>query len=88
MLHKLNVLPSARRRGIGGALVIAAETHAHELGAREMTLWSDTRFIESHALYAKLGYERLPGTRDLHDLSNTTEYCFRKGLQAGFDARK
>ena len=50
MLHKLNVLPSARRRGIGGLLVTAAETYAQERGAREMTLWLDTRFIESHAL--------------------------------------
>lgn len=80
MLCKLNVLPAARRRGIGRALVARAEAAARAGGATEMELWSDTRFTESHTLYESLGYRRLPETRALHDRSNTVEYHFRKML--------
>jgi len=80
MLYKLNVLPRARRRGIGTALVGEAAAAARARGARRMVLWSDTRFVESHALYAALGYEKMPRTRALGDLSNTVEYGFRKDL--------
>lgn len=80
LLHKLNVLPDARRRGIGRGLVERAEDAARAAGAREMALWSDTRFTESHALYAALGYLREPETRELGDLSNTREIRFSKPL--------
>ena len=80
MLHKLNVLPSARRRGIASALVREAEAAARARDAVRMVLWSDTRFIESHALYASLGYEKIPVTRELGDRSNTVEFRFRKSL--------
>ena len=80
MLHMLNVMPTVRRQGIGTALVRNAELIAGTLGAVRMVLWSDTRFIESHALYATLGYQRMPTTRELGDLSNTVEYRFQKSL--------
>jgi len=80
MLHKLNVLPAARRRGIGSALVRAAESAAREQDAVRVGLWSDTRFVESHVLYRSLGYERMPESRMLNDLSETEEYRFRKSL--------
>lgn len=79
-LHKLNVLPEARRRGIGAALVREAESAAREQGAVRMVLWSDTRFVGSHALYESLGYVRMQETRRLNDLSKTTEYHYRKSL--------
>lgn len=80
MLHKLNVLTEARRRGIAAALVREAETAARAQDAVRMALWSDTRFVESHALYISLGYEKMPMTRELNDLSNTVEIRFRKTL--------
>ena len=80
MLHKLNVLPAARRNGIASLLVREAEMLARASDAARMVLWSDTRFGESHALYATLGYERMPRTRTLDDHSNTVEYRFRKSL--------
>jgi putative acetyltransferase len=79
-LHMLNVMPTARRQGVASALVRGAELAARTADAVRMVLWSDTRFIESHALYEALGYQRLPTTRELHDLSNTVEYRFRKSL--------
>jgi putative acetyltransferase len=45
-----------------------------------LELWSDTRFVDAHRLDARLGYRRLPGTRDLHDRSNSTEYHYAKSL--------
>lgn len=80
MLHKLNVIPTARRHGIATALVREAETAARAADAVRMVLWSDTRFVESHAFYASLGYEKIPLTRELGDLSGTVEYRFRKSL--------
>ncbi len=49
-------------------------------GASRMLFWSDTRFMDAHRLYEKLGYARVGGTRDLGDISNSKEYCFEKGL--------
>jgi putative acetyltransferase len=80
MLHKLNVLPEVRRSGIGASLVREAETAARAQGAARMVLWSDTRFVGSHALYDSLGYGRMRETRQLNDLSDTEEYCFWKSL--------
>jgi len=80
MLHKLNVLPAARRHGIATALVSEAEGAARAAGAARMALWSDTRFVESHAFYAALGYEKMSETRALNDLSRTVECEFRKSL--------
>ena len=45
--------------------------------------WSDTRFLDAHRLYERLGYVRTGETRDLHDLSNTTEFFFVKELESG-----
>lgn len=80
MLHKLNVLPAARRNGIASLLVREAEMLARAHDAARMVLWSDTRYSESHALYARLGYQRMPRTRTLDDLSKSVEYRFRKSL--------
>jgi N-acetylglutamate synthase-like GNAT family acetyltransferase len=80
LLHKLNVLPAARRLGLAAALVREAEAAARAQDAVRMALWSDTRFTESHAFYASLGYEKIPVTRELGDLSGTVEYRFRKSL--------
>lgn len=80
MLHKLNVLPAARRQGVASALIRNAELIAGSLGVTRIVLWSDTRFVESHAMYAALGYVQLLTTRELDDLSNTVEYRFQKTL--------
>jgi GNAT superfamily N-acetyltransferase len=80
VLHKLYVLPTARRAGLATALVREAEAAARARDAVRMALWSDTRFTESHAFYASLGYEKIPLTRTLGDLSGTVEFRFRKSL--------
>lgn len=77
-LKSLYVARAWRRRGYAAALVGAVERVARARGANQVQLWSDTRFRDAHRLYRKLGYEQLPGSRVLHDPSNTVEWCFRR----------
>lgn len=73
-----------RRRGYAAALVGLVERTARERGSAQVELWSDTRFLDAHRLYARLGYAKTDETRELHDLSGTTEYRFLKDLGARF----
>ncbi len=75
-LKRLYVGAGARGQGVGTWLVRHVEAVARERGGGEVDCWSDTRFADAHRLYERLGYERLPETRDLHDPSHTTEYHF------------
>ncbi|MEZ5667019.1 MAG: GNAT family N-acetyltransferase [Alphaproteobacteria bacterium] len=79
-LHKLYVHPDARRGGLGRRLTALVEAAARDRGAARIELWSDTRFETAHRFYRGLGYTRTGRTRDLHDLSNTTEFHFEKRL--------
>jgi putative acetyltransferase len=79
-LRMLYVHRNWRKRGLGTRLVALVEAEAASRGAREVFLWSDTRFEDAHRHYERLGYTRAAETRELHDLSNTVEYQFRKEL--------
>ncbi len=79
-LHKLYVSNRARRAGLGTELCRLVESEARRQGARFLELWSDTRFRDAHRLYERLGYVRLEGTRELHDLSRTLELHYQKPL--------
>jgi ribosomal-protein-alanine N-acetyltransferase len=52
----LGVVPSARRRGLGAALLRAAETRAGDAGARSMFLEVSADNLAARALYAAAGY--------------------------------
>ena len=79
-LKKLYVGQRARRQGLGRRLIELVEDAAREAGLPRIELWSDTRFTAAHAVYEKLGYEPSGQTRDLHDLSHTTEFHYSKVL--------
>jgi GNAT superfamily N-acetyltransferase len=81
-LVKLYVAPHRRRQGLGQTLVKWVEQQALARGATGIDLWSDTRFGSAHRLYERLGYAPTGATRDLHDLSQTTEFAFHKPLPA------
>jgi putative acetyltransferase len=81
-LFKLYVDHACRRRGLASRLADLAEAEAARLGAARIEFWSDTRFVEAHRFYAARGYAGGVETRALHDLSNTVEYRFEKGLTA------
>ena len=79
-LHRLYVRPDRRGRGLGERLVRLMEGEARGEGARRMVFWSDTRFTTAHRLYTRLGYRPTGETRELGDISNSSEYRFEKEL--------
>ena len=82
-LKSLYVARAARRRGLGDRLTALVEDEARRRGATFVELWTDTRFADAHRLYERRGYVRGPDTRELHDLSKSVEYYYRKELGAG-----
>lgn len=79
-LKSMYVAAAARRSGLGGHLLRLVEAEARRRGADRLALWSDRRFTTAHAFYERHGYVRLPETRDLHDLSDTTELRYLRQL--------
>ena len=79
-LRKLYVAREARRQGLGARLSGLVEAEARARGASFVDLWSDTRFKDAHRLYERLGYLRGAQTRELHDISRSVEYYYRKEL--------
>ena len=81
-LKRLYVAPEARRRGLASRLLALVENAARRHGARWIELWSDTRFVEAHAFYLAHGFARTGAARTLDDPSHTTEYAFRRKVDA------
>jgi len=79
-LKSMYVAAAARRQGLARRLEALVREQARRRDAHRVELWSDTRFSEAHATYTALGYEQLPGERNLHDLSHSFEYPFAKQL--------
>ncbi|MGI8869750.1 MAG: GNAT family N-acetyltransferase, partial [Mycobacteriales bacterium] len=79
-LKSLYVAAAHRRVGIASRLVDVIERTARSWGAARVGLWSDTRFVEAHAFYARRGYVASDATRELHDRSATVEREFVKRL--------
>ena len=79
-LKRLYVARKYRGSGLANKLMALVYKAAVETGAQAIEAWSDTRFFEAHGYYLKHGFEKQPETRDLHDLSNSTEYHFIKKL--------
>jgi putative acetyltransferase len=79
-LKKLYVEAGERKSGLGGRLCELVIAAAEERGATFVDLWSDTRFETAHAFYERRGFQRDGTTRELHDLSDTVEYYFRRAL--------
>ncbi len=76
-LKKLYVDQDFRGTGIGQYLVEYIISQARSLNARELVLWTDTRFTKAHRLYEKMGFVKGPTARKLADKSNTEEYSYR-----------
>jgi putative acetyltransferase len=79
-LKRLYVAGSHRRRGIASTLTLAVADRAAALGATALFAWSDTRFLDAHRMYERLGFTRSAVTRDLDDPSCTCEAHFRLAL--------
>jgi GNAT superfamily N-acetyltransferase len=79
-LERLYVNPRWRRRGLAHTLTDLVEEAAAGLHAREIELWSDTRFETAHRFYQARGYVRVGPDRELGDLSHTREHHYVKAL--------
>lgn len=86
-LKKLYVDRSTRGTGLGTRLVRLVEAEAARRGAKVLELWSDTRFLDAHRLYERLGYRRGTELRELHDLSGSVEYHFAKPVALSKETR-
>ncbi len=78
-LSRLAVSASARRRGIGRALVVRCEEIAHAEGWQAIALWSRPYQGAAHRLYESRGYRRVPGRDDV-DASGHARLVFRLNL--------
>ncbi|SNY92110.1 putative acetyltransferase [Cohaesibacter sp. ES.047] len=76
-LFKVYVAKSARGQGLAWSMYNLATDLIDERGGKAIRLWTDTRFVEGHAFYDKIGFERVPVVRFLGDVSDTWEYCYR-----------
>lgn len=79
---KMYVTASQRGTGLAQGLLDGAEAHAVGRGAREIRLWTDTRFVRAHRFYEKRGFGATGETRELHDISNSVEYAYSKSFPA------
>lgn len=58
VLNDLFVAPTARRLGVGEALLTAAADHARQLGAVHLSLTTNVQNLLAQSLYASMGWER------------------------------
>jgi len=79
-LKKMYLESGLRGSGRATRLLAAVMYHAVAMGATAVVLWSDTRFTRAHGFYEREGFARTGQTRDLDDLSHTTEYHFIRKL--------
>lgn len=76
-LKSLYVGKNFRNQGLGENLTKLAVKFASLKGRSEIILWSDTRFIEAHKLYEKIGFKRL-GKRELDDINKSSEFGYKR----------
>lgn len=79
-LFKVYARADQRGSGLAQRLYGEGESFLRERGARDIVLWSDTRFLRGHRFYEKLGFVRQPVERYLADASASWEFSFRKRL--------
>jgi putative acetyltransferase len=79
-LHKFYVAAHLRGQGLADRLTDRFFALAREHGAHQALLWTDTRFTRAHSYYRKLGFRPTGETRDLDDVSKTSEFLFLRAL--------
>jgi putative acetyltransferase len=79
-LSKVYLARVHRGTGLAHRLWTIAAAEARARGARDLRLWTDTRFLSGHRFYEKLGFVRQPVVRYLADATAAWEYCYRLDL--------
>lgn len=78
-LKSLYVRKDFRRQGLGEKLTTLVLKFAQMKGAKEVILWTDTRFTNAHKLYKRLGFKQV-SSRELNDLNSSKEFGFRRNI--------
>jgi GNAT superfamily N-acetyltransferase len=78
-IRMLGVAPTARRRGVGEALVSACIERSRELGHTAVVLSSLPVQVAAHRVYARLGFRRTPDL-DWSPLPDVELIAFRLDL--------
>jgi GNAT superfamily N-acetyltransferase len=86
-LHRLYVLASARKGGLGSRLVAWVLARARELGARRVILFSDVHFEDAHRLYLRHGF-RCTRFRYAPDPWQSREWGFELELDGTADRER
>ena len=76
-LFKVYVAKKARGQGLAWSMFNLATELVDGREGSTIKLWTDTRFIEGHHFYEKIGFQQVPVVRYLGDVSETWEYCYR-----------
>ncbi len=79
-LFKVYAASGHRGSGLAQRLYAEGEAFLKGRGARQIILWSDTRFTRGHRFYEKLGFIRQPVERYLADASESWEFFFQKPI--------
>ncbi|MGC2238968.1 MAG: GNAT family N-acetyltransferase [Pyrinomonadaceae bacterium] len=78
-LKSLYVRKDFRRQGLGEKLTTLVIKYAQMKGAKEMILWSDTRFTKAHKLYERLGFKNV-SSREPDGLNSSKEFGFKRNI--------
>jgi N-acetylglutamate synthase-like GNAT family acetyltransferase len=78
-LKSLYVHKDFRRQGLGEDLTTLVIKYAQMKRAKEIILWSDTRFTKAHQLYERLGFKKV-SYRELDDLNSSKEFGFKRNI--------
>ncbi len=75
-LFKVYVSKHARGQGLAWSMYNLATDLVDSRQGHRIKLWTDTRFVDGHAFYDKVGFDKAPVVRRLNDVSDTWEYCY------------
>lgn len=79
-MKKYYIHPKIRGTGEGRKLHDIFLNYVRGQGVSRIVLWTDTRFSLAHKVYQHMGYIKTGKTRELHDISETTEFHFELNL--------
>jgi putative acetyltransferase len=79
-MKKYYVHPKMRGAGQGSKLHQLFLDYVRLQGVHKIELWTDTRFDLAHKVYTHMGYRPTGQSRELHDISDTTEFHFEMML--------
>lgn len=73
-LSRVYLEKAYRGLGLGKWMTNFVIDIARNEGHQTVHLWTDTRFLDAHAMYNRIGFERTTDLRSLHDVNTSFEF--------------